>query len=219
MWGFDQPPNAATMTTTHVMRDGAVITRAYHDEEDHGWQFYSEHVTHTKDAMVVALEEIVALDQSIIEISNLPPGWMAQRTGRGFPWQRAIQYADATRVTVDWSKIMREEDFYNTILPQCGSPKWHGRNLDALADSWVTGGIDQYGPPYTFEFCAIDSVSHDLIGFRDAVLKIAMESIDENGGRYITCAEHPSIGQPATRPLDEPESDDSPQPETKERSR
>ena len=111
MWTFDQPPNAATMTTTRVMNDGAVITRAYHDEEDHGWQFYSEHETHTKDAMIVALEEIVAVDQSVTEISDLPPGWMAQRTGRNCPWQRTMQYADATKIIVDWSKILSEQEF------------------------------------------------------------------------------------------------------------
>jgi hypothetical protein len=200
MWSFDQPPNAATMTTTHVMNDGAAITRAYHDEEDHGWQFYSDHVTHTKDAMVVALEEIVAVDESVAEISDLPPGWMAQRTERGSSWNRTMQYADAAKVIVDWSEIMSEEDFYDAILPQCGSPAWHGRNLDALADSWITGGIDQHGPPYAFGFRGIDSVSPDLIDFRDAVLKIAAESIAENGGRYITQAEQDGGGQPATRP-------------------
>lgn len=189
MWVFDQPRNAATMTTSHVMRDGAVITRAYHDENDHGWQFYSEHVTLTKDSMIVVLDEIVALDQSVTEISDLPPGWMAQRTGRGFPWHRTLQYADAAQIIVDWSKIMSEEDFYDTIFPQCGSPAWHGRNLDALADSWITGGIDKNGPPYAFGFYGIDSVPQTLIGFRDSVLKIAEESIDENGGRHLTQAE------------------------------
>ncbi|OYV04909.1 MAG: hypothetical protein CFE26_14380 [Verrucomicrobiales bacterium VVV1] len=188
MWAFDQPPNAATLTTSHVMNDGAVITRAYHDEDDHGWQFYSEHVTRTKETMVVALEEIVALDQSVTEISDLAPGWMAQRTGRGSPWYRTMQYADAAQVIVDWSKITSEEDFYDTILLQCGSPAWQGRNLDALADSWITGGIDRNGPPYAFGFFGIESVPPALIGFRDTVLKIAAESLDENGGRYITQA-------------------------------
>lgn len=170
------------------MNDGAVITRAYHDEDDHEWQFYSEHVTRTKETMVVALEEIVALDQSVTEIYDLSPGWMAQRTGRGSPWHRTRQYADAVQVIVDWSEIMSEEDFYDTILLQCGSLAWHGRNLDALADSWINGGIDQNGPPYAFGFLGLESVPPALIGFRDTVLKIAAESIDENGGRYITQA-------------------------------
>lgn len=182
------------MTTTHVMRHGAVITRAYHDDSDHGWQFYSEHVTLTKDAMVVLLSEIVALDPSITEIADLPPGWVAQREGTDFPWRRALHYADATQVLIDWSAIKSEDDFYDTILPQCGSPAWHGRNLNALADSWVTGSIDQGGPPFAFGFFFMESTPPALIPFRDAVLKIAEESIDENGGRYIPQVEQSAGG-------------------------
>jgi RNAse (barnase) inhibitor barstar len=189
MWKFDQPPNCATMTTTHVMRDGEPITRAYHDESDHGWQFYSEQVTRTKDAMIVLLKEIVNLDPSVQEIADLPPGWMAQRESRAAPWHRTLQYADATPIVVDWSKITNENDFYDTALKQAGSPSWHGRNLDALADSWVTGGISQHGPPYAFGFSSLAATPPELISFRDAVLKIAQESIDENGGRYIPQAE------------------------------
>lgn len=185
------------MTTTHVMRNGATITRAYHDEADHGWQFYSEHVTQTKDVMLVALREIVAVDQSVTEIADLPPGWMAQRERIGSPWSRVLQYADATPIIVDWSKITSEEAFYDTILPQCGSPSWHGRNLDALADSWITGGIDRGGPPYAFGFFALESTLPDLIPFRDSVLKIAEESIDQNGGRYIQQAEQADAGNRA----------------------
>jgi len=185
MWPFDQPPNCATMTTRHVMRNAALITRVYHEESDHGWQFHSEHVTQTKDAMIVALSEIVALDPSVMEIADLPPGWMARRESPSSPWVRSLQYADAPQIVVDWSKITSKEDFYDSVLKQCGSPSWHGRNLDALADSWVTGGIDQLGPPYAFEFLSFEATVPGLISFRDAVLKIVQESIAENGGRYL----------------------------------
>ena len=186
MWPFDQPSNCATMTTTHVMQHGAVITRAYHDEPDHGWQFFSAHPTHLQDSMVVALGEVVAADQSIMEIADLPPGWMALREGIGTPWRRVLQYADAPQVLVDWSKIKSVENFYDTVLPQCGSPLWHGRNLDALADSWISGGIDRAGPPYAFGFFFVESVPPELGHFRDSVLKIAADSMQENGGRYIS---------------------------------
>ena len=83
MWPFDQPENCAVMTTSHVMLHGAQITRAYHDESDHGWQFYSEDVTRTKDAMIVALREIVAVDPTVTEIADILPGWMAKREAIG----------------------------------------------------------------------------------------------------------------------------------------
>lgn len=185
MWPFDQPPNCATMTTTHVMRDGAPIIRAYHDEDDHGWQFYSEHVTQTRDAMVVTLREIMELDPGIAEIVDLLPGWMAQREAPGSAWHRKLNYADAPIIILDWSQVSSKDDFYNQVLPQCGAPSWHGRNLDALNDSWVTGEINQLGPPYAFGFLSADATKPELIPFRDAVLQIAQKSIDENGGRYI----------------------------------
>jgi RNAse (barnase) inhibitor barstar len=144
--------------------------------------------------MIVALREIVSMDQTITEIADLPPGWMAQRETIGAPWRRTLQYADAARVIVDWSKITSEDDFYDIILPQCGLPLWHGRNLDALADSWITGGIVRNGPPYAFGFFALESTPPSLIAFRDSILKIAEESIDENGGRYLQQAEQANAG-------------------------
>ena len=189
MWPFDQPPNTATLTTTHVMQHGEAITHAYHDESDHGWQFFSAQATRTKDSMLVALAEIVALDPSVTEIADLPPGWYACREGIGAPWHRILNYADATRIMVDWSEVTSEDHFYDLVLPQCGSPAWHGRNLDALADSWITGGIDPNGPPYAFGFLALERTRPDLISFRDSILKLAEQSIDENGGRYLPQAE------------------------------
>jgi RNAse (barnase) inhibitor barstar len=200
MWPFDQPPNCATMTSQQVIRGCEPITHAYHDESDHGWQFFSAAGATTADAMVVTLEEIVKVDRTILEIADLPPGWMAERKSLGAPWTRKLQYADAASIVVDWSRIASEEDFYDTVLSQCGSPSWHGRNLDALADSWVTGGIDRLGPPYAFEFLNADSTRSDLIPFRDAVFRICEESIEENGGRRIHQAEQVSAsdgGEPS----------------------
>ena len=173
------------MTTRHIIRDRKPITHAYHDESDHGWQFFSAEGSSMEDAMIVALGSIVDLDPSIREIADLPVGWMAQRDSSGAPWHRSLQYGDATRIAVDWSALESEEDFYDRVLPQCGSPSWHGRNLDALNDSWVTGGIDQHGPPYAFAFTSLEATPPHLIRFRDVILRIAEESIDENGGRFI----------------------------------
>lgn len=189
MWPFDQASNCATITTRQVMLDGKPITHVYHDESDHGWQFHSEGVFRSEDAMIVVLHRIVELDPSLLEIADLPPGWMAQRECRGGPWHRTLRYADAPEIVVDWSSVTSKDDFYDRVLPQCGAPSWHGRNLDALADSWIAGGINRKGPPYAFGFLALDATAPELVPFRDAVLKIAEESIEENGGRYLQEAE------------------------------
>jgi len=45
-------------------------------------------------------------------------------------------------ILIDWSLIKSENQFYDVLLSQFGAPKWHGHNLDALADSLITGSID-----------------------------------------------------------------------------
>lgn len=87
-WPFDQKRNAATFTTTHVLKEGKDITHVYHDESDHGWQFHYPGPKDASDAMLVALSEIVDHDSTVLEIADLPPGWMAVRNYRGAPWRR-----------------------------------------------------------------------------------------------------------------------------------
>jgi RNAse (barnase) inhibitor barstar len=183
-WPFDQPRNCATLTSTHVMNEGKLITHVYHDEDDHGWQFHSAEGATMENSLLVTLESVISQDPTLLQVADLPPGWLARRSTKEEPWQIEQQYADATPVLIDWSKLQTEEQFYDSILPQCGSPAWHGRNLDALHDSWVTGGIDTGGPPYAFRFIPGDSTTEEMARFRAKVQEIARDSVDENGGRY-----------------------------------
>lgn len=87
-WPFDQTRNAATFTTTHVLNERKDITHVYHDEEDHGWQFHYPGAKKATDAMLVAMKEIVEYDPTVLEVADLPPGWMAIRDHRGAAWRR-----------------------------------------------------------------------------------------------------------------------------------
>lgn len=185
VWPFEQSRDCMVMTSQKVIHEGKPITRAYHDEADDVWQFFSSAGAEMEDAMMVTLENIVKRDASVREIADLPPGWMAERTGPGGSWVRTLQYADAPVVRVDWSVLTDEDHFYDVVLPQCGSPNWHGRNLNALHDSWVGGNIDEKGPPYAFEFVGMEEVREELLRVRDEVVEIAQRSIDENGGRWV----------------------------------
>lgn len=183
MWPFDQPPNCATFTTRQVLENRRPITRVVHDESDHGWQFISDDGANMDDAMLVSLREIVAHDTTVLEVADLPPGWIATRSEIGAPWNREPQYANAAQISVDWSQIGDVNDFYDVVFRQCRSPVWHGRNLNALADAWIAGSINENGPPYVFRFASLNRTPQPLVKFRDAVLEIARESIDENGGQ------------------------------------
>lgn len=88
LWPFDQPPNCAVVTTSGVMKDGALITRVFHDEEDDGWQFLHEGEFSMEEAMLVLLKNVIAHDESVLEVADLPPGWCATRKSRGGQWSR-----------------------------------------------------------------------------------------------------------------------------------
>lgn len=88
-WPFDQPKNCVTFTTRPVMSGAEPITYVSHDEDDHGWQFIGPSGASSKEAMVAGLGEIVKLDASALEVADLPPGWIAERTHPGASWTRS----------------------------------------------------------------------------------------------------------------------------------
>ena len=89
-WPFDQPRNCAAITLKSIAFAAAPILMITHDEDDHGWQFLDGNPVEEDDATVVALEEIVAMDPTVLEIADLPPGWVAWRETVNSPWERAI---------------------------------------------------------------------------------------------------------------------------------
>lgn len=88
-------------------------------------------------------------------------------------------------ILLDWKKIEKEEDFYNMFLPQVKAPEWHGRNLDALADSVVTGGINSIEPPYTIHCINSSNTPKHMAEFQLKVLAIFNEGVTENRGIKI----------------------------------
>lgn len=90
-WPFADPRNVAVFTTRQVFGSGQPILRVTHDAEDGAWQFHAGDSARAADAMVVALEEVLARDVSIAELADLPLGWRAERAAVGQPWSRHPQ--------------------------------------------------------------------------------------------------------------------------------
>lgn len=86
-WPFDQPRNSACFTLRAIVFGAAPILHVSHDD-DQEWQFLGIDDAREDDACLVALEEIVALDASVLKLANLPPGWHAWRASVTSPWQR-----------------------------------------------------------------------------------------------------------------------------------
>ncbi len=86
-------------------------------------------------------------------------------------------------IVIDWPKFNTREDFYASVLSQMEAPGWHGHNLDALQDSWVTGGICHSGPPFDFAFHRCENAKDEMKEFLQTVAQIAHESVSAHGGR------------------------------------
>lgn len=87
-WPFDQPRNCAVVACRQIVCDGAPILHVVHDAADEGWQFLMLDDVREEDVSVVALEQIVALDPSVLDVANIPSGWRAWRASVDHDWIR-----------------------------------------------------------------------------------------------------------------------------------
>jgi len=59
----------------------------------------------------------------------------------------------------NWTTV---QDFYSALLSSIGAPEWHGRNINALVDSMIWGGINKVDPPYTVRIRGTAQLSRDV---------------------------------------------------------
>jgi hypothetical protein len=90
-WVFNEKRNVMVLTTKKIINSNELIKTVYHDEEDGMWQFLDGTDITEDGAMVVGLEEVVEIDKSVEEVSDLPLGWVAWREEKGRPWFRRPQ--------------------------------------------------------------------------------------------------------------------------------
>lgn len=88
-WLFKEPQNLAVFTTKQVVLERKQIIYVSHDIDDGAWQFLSEDDLKIDDAMIVSLQEVYQIDNTISDIVDLPLGWKAWRQSLEHPWQRA----------------------------------------------------------------------------------------------------------------------------------
>jgi hypothetical protein len=87
-WPFDQPRNCAVITVRQIAFENEPILHVSHDLDDHGWQFLTLAHARPEDAIILSLAEIVAMDSSLYQLADLPPGWHAWRQSARHPWHR-----------------------------------------------------------------------------------------------------------------------------------
>ena len=87
-WPFDDAENTAVFTTHYVLDLGHPVVRVTHDREDGAWQFHSSEGKANAKVRIVGLGEMVDLDRSLVDLADLPLGWVATRAGIGSSWER-----------------------------------------------------------------------------------------------------------------------------------
>lgn len=85
---FKDLPNTMVLTTRDVIENKRGILFVSHDADDGMWQFLSDTDLNMENAILVALEEIVDFDPAIIDVADLPLGWVAWREDIVSPWNR-----------------------------------------------------------------------------------------------------------------------------------
>ena len=85
---FKEAGNTAVFTTKFVLFDNKEITTVYHDEDDGAWQFFSDdHFDNYEDvAKIACLDEIVEMDETILELAEMPAGYYAFRKSKIDKW-------------------------------------------------------------------------------------------------------------------------------------
>jgi hypothetical protein len=87
-WPFDQARNVVAITSRDVLEDGHPVLVVIHYSEDHSRAFVSGETSEVADGRVVSMASSIACDPSLAEVADLAPGWVAQRSYVGGPWER-----------------------------------------------------------------------------------------------------------------------------------
>ena len=65
-------------------------------------------------------------------------------------------------IDIDATEWKTVDDFYDALLSAVGAPKAHGRNLNALTDSMIWGGLNAVEPPYTVTISGTANLPKDV---------------------------------------------------------
>jgi len=70
-------------------------------------------------------------------------------------------------------------DFYNDLLAALGAPTGHGRNINALVDSMIWGGMNAVEAPYTIRILHTTKLSQEIRDELELVKRVFAEACAE----------------------------------------
>ncbi|AFH60317.1 hypothetical protein ACVNS2_06455 [Paenibacillus caseinilyticus] len=86
---FEDPENVVVITIDRIMKRESPTLYVTHDEDDGTWQFLDGGEVKEEEARLLSLKEMVNIDPSLTQLSDLPLGWIAWRDNQYSEWIRA----------------------------------------------------------------------------------------------------------------------------------
>ncbi|MBX9948185.1 MAG: hypothetical protein K2Y39_03380 [Candidatus Obscuribacterales bacterium] len=88
---FNETPDTVAVTSAFITRKERPILLVSHYPGEDGWAFLTGGTFSVEESQLVAIKTIIAIDPTVTEVADLPPGWSAERETVGGEWRR---YAD-----------------------------------------------------------------------------------------------------------------------------
>jgi hypothetical protein len=108
-WKFSDPPTLGVYALADVLDRPASLCTVLH-EVIGDWQFLDANAVGAREAKLVCLKDVVALDASITQLADLPLGWCATRSEHTAEWERTPM------VPLDWEELLSAATDY---VQQC----------------------------------------------------------------------------------------------------
>ena len=83
---FSDNVNTAVFTTKYILEKHSPILYVFHYEDDGAWSFSGHEDCHNGDYRVISLEEMISIDNSILDLVDMPYGYRAKRADINSPW-------------------------------------------------------------------------------------------------------------------------------------
>jgi hypothetical protein len=87
-WSLEETRRTVAVTQRSVVNERRPILYVLRDSVAGQWMFLPDENPHIDIQIMVTIEDILKIDETIRELADLRPGWMATRVQKGQPWIR-----------------------------------------------------------------------------------------------------------------------------------
>lgn len=85
---WEHPFNVVVITQDEILSGKSDVLLVMHDEGHGGWQFYDGDDVTDRKPVAIEPDQILQIDRSLAEVTDLPVGWLAKRENKQQPWVR-----------------------------------------------------------------------------------------------------------------------------------